>query len=475
MLLQRFFVAVMAGSCVVLAGCASPGVRSGSTAVNALYAQLDQASKNYEAALAQADSGQSEKSGKTMDQALDQLRDAAARCGKTLGCDMQRFVSTYDRLLHTDSGDVAAEQDVDADAESDLPVNQVVPQTQRTVTLLHGHKLSDLIAMNGPVKSALEEWLTWRRPQLMRSYVNYAYLRHLMWPKFKKAGLPEAILFGILTKESGGKVHAVSRSNAKGPLQFMYATGARFGLHTVDGFDQRFDPAMSAHAAAEYIDEQLKVFNDNLELVLAAYNGGEGRVGRLVDGRTVSFYDPQIYFSLPEQTRRYVPLVLAASWLFLHPDSYHLKFPKIKVVPGQIKLVRQASLSELSICLGQDENMRDGWFRTLRNLNPRLNPQDELAPGTMLHVPRKLEAAYARDCTDGPWPILAADLHSGTVPASPPSGLPRHYVVRSGDTLSGIVNQLGCSSVREIARINHLRRPRYAIRVGQRLTLPRCY
>ncbi|HET7299333.1 MAG TPA: transglycosylase SLT domain-containing protein [Oleiagrimonas sp.] len=474
-MLQRFFVAVMAGSCVVLAGCASPGVRSGSTAVNALYAQLDQASKNYEAALAQADSGQSEKSGKTMDQALDQLRDAAARCGKTPGCDMQRFVSTYDHLLHTDSGDVAVEQDVDDTAESDLPVNQVVPQTQRTVTLLHGHKLSDLIAMNGPVKSALEEWLTWRRPQLMRSYVNYEYLRHLMWPKFKKAGLPEAILFGLVTKESGGKVHAVSRSNAKGPLQFMYATGARFGLHTVDGFDQRFDPAMSAGAAAEYIDEQLKVFNDNLELVLAAYNGGEGRVGRLVDGKTVSFYDPQIYFSLPEQTRRYVPLVLAASWLFLHPDSYHLKFPKIKVVPGQIKLVRQASLSELSICLGQDENMRDGWFRTLRNLNPRLNPQDELAPGTLLHVPRKLEAAYARDCTDGPWPILAADLHSGTVPAPQPSGLPRHYVVHSGDTLSGIVSRLGCSSVREVARMNHLRRPHYAIRVGQRLTLPRCY
>ena len=46
----------------------------------------------------------------------------------------------------------------------------------------------------------------------------------------------------MLAKESGGKVHAVSRSGASGPLQFMYATGSRFGLGTVDGFDQRFDP-----------------------------------------------------------------------------------------------------------------------------------------------------------------------------------------------------------------------------------------
>ena len=50
---------------------------------------------------------------------------------------------------------------------------------------------------------------------------NYQYLRFEMWPEYQKAGLPEAMLFGILAKESGGKVHAVSRSGAAGPLQFM--------------------------------------------------------------------------------------------------------------------------------------------------------------------------------------------------------------------------------------------------------------
>lgn len=465
----------MAVPCVVLAGCAGVGTRNTAGAdAGSPYAQLDASTRAYEVAWAKARNGQSQATDQAMRDALAKLRAAAARCADTVGCDEQRFMSAYSHLLQLDDGDVALDL-ADHDDDGDLSVDQAVPQAQRTITLLHGHKLSDLIAMNGPVKAALEQWLTWRRPALMRSYVNYQYLRHLMWPQFKKAGLPEAVLFGILTKESNGRVNAVSSADAKGPLQFMYATGARFGLHYVDGFDQRFDPALSSKAAAAFLNEQLKVFNDNLELVLAAYNAGSGRIRRQVNGDTgMSFYDPDVYFDLPKQTRRYVPLVLAASWLFLHPERYHLTWPKIDATPGQIKLARQASLSEVAICLGQDEGMRTGWWRTLRNLNPRLSPQDELPPGTVVHVPRKLESAYARDCTDGPWPILAADLHSGTVPAPPPSGLPRHYIVRSGDTLSGIVRKLGCSSVHSVARLNGLGR-HYGIRVGQQLTLPRCY
>jgi membrane-bound lytic murein transglycosylase D len=176
--------------------------------------------------------------------------------------------------------------------------------------------LSDLIALNDPVKVALEQWLTQLRPNLMLAYENYQYLRYRMWPEYQKAGLPEALLFGMLAKESGGKVHAVSRSGASGPLQFMYATGVRFGLGTVNGFDQRFDPQLSARANAAYLNEQLAVFNDNLELVLGAYNGGEGAMQRVANRNPeAGFWDPRIYFDLSPETRDYVPMVLAAAWL----------------------------------------------------------------------------------------------------------------------------------------------------------------
>lgn len=443
----------------------------------------------YETALQQARAGDVGASQKTLTQSLDQLKQAAARCSDVEGCDPQRFFSVFDRLLRLKDGDFQDDQDLNGDVDASqaaLAAGRTgaasLPQAQRSVTLLRGQKLSELIAMNGPVKSALEDWLTWRRPNLIDAYVNYEYLRSQMWPEYKKADLPEALLFGIMAKESGGKVHAVSRSGAAGPLQFMYATGLRFGLGTENGFDMRYDPAASAHANAEYLNEQLKVFNNNLELTIGAYNGGEGRMRRLVgDDSSVSFYDPRIYDQLAPETRDYVPAVLAAAWLFLHPDSYNLKFPRIDGKPGSIVLKRAASLSELTVCLGNTMGMEDGWFRTLRNLNPRLDPQVAQPIGTTLQVPRLLEKAYAARCVDGPWPILAADLHSAVVPvvkdddarsASSVSKRSRTYVVRRGDTLGSITRKLHCTNVREVTELNGFKNHR--ISVGQRLKLPVC-
>ena len=486
-LAHRFRLAPLVAGLALLTACASGGGSRAPADVNTLYTQLDQASKGYETALQQAREGDDQASEQSLKDSLDSLKQAAARCGATPGCDSQRFYSVFDRLLRLKDGSFFAGDDLEAVGE-ETPGEDVagkpggaatLPQAQRSVTLLRGHKLSELIAMNGPVKAALEMWLTQWRSNLVDTWINYQYMRYEMWPQYDKADLPEALLFGIMAKESGGKVHAVSRSGAAGPLQFMYATGLRFGLNNQNGFDTRFDPSEAARANAEYMDEQLKAFNDNLELSLAAYNGGEGRMRRMVGGNTgVSFYDPTIYNQLSEETREYVPAVLAAAWLFLHPDSYNLNFPKIDGAPGRITLKRPASLSELTICMGSAQGMDDGWFRTLRNLNPRLNPQDEQPVGSQLQVPKELESVYASRCVDGPWPILASDLHSAVVPEvvkpEPKRTVRPHsrYIVRRGDTLLGIVHKLGCSDVRELSDINDLKHHR--IRAGQVLRLPAC-
>ena len=477
----------------VLAGCASSGgSRTAPTPqLDALYGQLDQASKSYELALQQAREGDGPASQKTLSGALEQLKRASAQCGGVAGCDPQRFFAVYDRLLRLKDGSFSLGDDVEVSGEQ-MPDTAAagkagaasLPQAQRSVTLLHGQKLSELIAMNGPVKAALEMWLTQWRSNLMDAYVNYQYMRYQMWPAYQSRDLPEAILFGIMAKESGGKVHAVSRSGAAGPLQFMYATGLRFGLNSDGGFDERFDPALAARANAEYLDEQLAIFNNNLEVTLAAYNGGEGRMRRLVGEDTaVSFYDPRIYNQLSQETRDYVPAVLAAAWLFLHPDSYNLRFPKVDGVPGSITLSRPASLSELTVCLGSAGGMDNGWFRTLRNLNPRVDPQVALPAGTRLVLPKLLEKPYAARCTDGPWPILANDLHTAVVPVVPTTPDPpparasatskaRSYTVKRGDTLAAIVRKLGCSDVQEVAQLNGIRQQH--IKPGQTLKLPAC-
>jgi membrane-bound lytic murein transglycosylase D len=120
----------------------------------------------------------------------------------------------------------------------------------------------------------------------------------------------------------------------------------------------------------------------------------------------------------------------------------------------------------------------------LRNLNPRLDPQASQPQGTRILLPKLLERPYEARCVDGPWPILANDLHTAVLPVAPPdppsapSSKPantaktRSYVVKRGDTLTGIVSKLGCSSVQEVAQMNGLNHQH--IKPGQSLKLPSC-
>ena len=463
-------------ACSFLAGCAGQPAQSTASkadnAVDALYTRMDADTQRY---LAAGDSG------KTADAsaALDDLRAAANACVITRGCDGVRFVAAFDKLLRErtvvpPAGDgEAAPAEAPAEAGESAPIVAALPEAQRSVALLKGRKLADIIAMNDPVKLAIEQWLTQYRPNLMKAFENYQYLRSRMWPEYEKAGLPEALLFGMLAQESGGKVHAVSRSGASGPLQFMSATGARFGLGVVDGFDQRFDPALSARANAAYVNERLGELNDNLELAIGAYNGGEGAMQRLAArAPQESFWSPKIYFALSQETRDYVPMVLAAAWLFLHPERYNLVFPKLDTKSVRVTLQKPASLDELTICLGQSGNA-DGWFRTLRNLNPALDPRQKLDAGSSIDAPAFAAAEYAKSCAGGKWVELAADLHSAAQPVVPPAppreSRPRLYTVRKGDTLAAIARKTGCSSAGELARINHLKAPDYLVRIGQEL------
>jgi membrane-bound lytic murein transglycosylase D len=457
--------------------------------IGALYTRLDADEKRFTAARASAATLGAEKSAVDARAALDDLQAASAQCIALRDCESQRFIAAFDHLLRQDSGLLGEDagnpapdgNDANAEAGVSSPVAAALPEVKRSVALLKGRELSDLIALNDPVKVALEQWLTQLRPNLMLAYENYQYLRYRMWPEYQKAGLPEALLFGMLAKESGGKVHAVSRSGASGPLQFMYATGARFGLGTVNGFDQRFDPQLSAHANAAYLNEQLAVFNDNLELVLGAYNGGEGAMQRVANrSPDASFWDPKIYFELTPETRDYVPMVLAAAWLFLHPERYHLVFPHLEAKPAALALAVATSIDELTICLGQDGNP-NGWFRTLRNLNPTYEPQQALPAGTRIELPARLVPAYEKSCAGGKWVELASELHNAAVPVAPPgartakaprsSSAAHSYVVRKGETLGAIGRKTGCG-LGELASVNHIKGPAYAVRPGQTLQVP---
>jgi len=441
--------------------------KSARAQANGLYAAAEVAVKNFD-----ADAPISHM------ESLKQLRALLQRCRSVRGCEQARIVEQYEKLvLSIAAGSQALVVETEAVETTDLLeqsrghlIGAKLPEMHRSMTLLRGKRLAELIELNEPVKAAMGDWLSSMRPQLIEAYKNYAYLRPLMLPAYQSAELPEALLFGILAKESGGRVHAYSSAGAVGPLQFMPATAMRFGLLTHNGFDTRLDPSAAANANARYINEQLGKLNNDLELVLAAYNGGEGRVGRLYAKHKQGFWNDAVYLSLPEETRYYVPSVLAAAYLFLHPGKFGLNFPEANGATAEVKLDNAVSLSELAICLGQD-GREEGWFRTLRNLNPAAKPDRRLPAGTPFRIPEAALASYAKQCLSAKFMTQIAGLHEARVPSA--ASLVG-YVVRSGDTLAGIARKAGCSSVGLIAQINEIPAPQFAIKPGQKIKLPSC-
>ena len=443
--------------------------------------------------------------------ALEDMEDVMLACEKQRGCSVPQLLTTYKRLLKADADAQAGQGPEDADVdglEGTLPTADVPAAASASALLAEDERFKRMVQLNPAVQASIRRWLTDMRVSLMTSHENYQYMQHLMSPAFKRSGLPEALLFGILAKESNGRVHARSRAGAAGPLQFMPATGRRFGLGPDGtGFDTRYDPRLSADAAAVYLNERFAQHGNEIEYWLAGYNGGEGRalrVYREAAGR--SFWDPAVYNQFPAETKDYVPMVIAAAWLYLHPQEYGLTFPKIDTRPATFTLERPASIYELTICLGNG-NTRDGYMRALRNLNPSYEAESLLPVGTTLAGTTRMASLYKRWCVRGERADLAAELVNSdpraaivrtgaievlstdgdpppaAVPPSaaaprPPEAAPapapaRTHRVARGETLGSIAQRYGCD-VPVLARANGLRAPAYVLRQGQSLKLEGC-
>lgn len=447
--------------------------------------QMQSIADRYETALDRWQHEDSELAASELKVLRRELSGAAQDCAERKECDAGRALAVYADLLRRHGEGLVgrsadhAEGPFDEKTAADEGAGSVMladlPEATETITLLKGRELRDVIAINGPVKAALNEWLTWMRPQLIESFENYQFLRRQMWPEYEAAGLPEAVLFGILAKESLAKVHAVSRVGASGPLQFMPATGARFGLgRDAQGFDTRFDPQLAARANVRYLNERFAAFNNDLAFALAAYNGGEGRLLRIYRGASrKNFWDAALNSRLPAETRDYVPMVLAAAWLFLHPDEYGVVFPNVAAQPAELVLRQVTSVNQLAICLGQ-EGSRSGWFRALRNLNPRLEPHEHLAIGSKLQVPATVLDDYGTHCVDGERARLAALIANASKRHPSALLLAAGYTVRRGDSIDRIARRHQCGSPLALAASNGIKGPRFMIRPGQTIRLAGC-
>lgn len=124
---------------------------------------------------------------------------------------------------------------------------------------------------------------------------------------FAEEGVPPELIW-LAEVESSFNPSARSPVGATGLFQFMPATAERFGMKLAPT-DERLDPHKSARAAAQYLHFLHGRFG-SWPLALAAYNAGEGRVGRTLRSHNGSTF-ADIADHLPSETQMYVPKVLS--------------------------------------------------------------------------------------------------------------------------------------------------------------------
>lgn len=125
-------------------------------------------------------------------------------------------------------------------------------------------------------------------------------------------GLPKELKY-IAVIESNLNPAATSSVGAGGPWQFMPYTAREFGLTVSNYIDDRRDYYKSTHAAAKYLLTLYKQMHDWL-LVMAAYNGGPGRVyNAMKRSGSKNFWSLQYY--LPEESRTYVKRFIATHYV----------------------------------------------------------------------------------------------------------------------------------------------------------------
>jgi membrane-bound lytic murein transglycosylase D len=125
-------------------------------------------------------------------------------------------------------------------------------------------------------------------------------------------GLPKELKY-IAVIESNLKTGAVSSKGAGGPWQFMPGTARQFNLVINNYTDERTDYFKSTHAASRYLLSLYKQLHDWL-LVMAAYNGGPGRVMSAIQrSGSRNFWELQYY--LPEESRTYVKRFIATHYI----------------------------------------------------------------------------------------------------------------------------------------------------------------
>lgn len=256
-------------------------------------------------------------------------------------------------------------------------------------------RLFDLYGLPQVENRAIDRELQWFANHL--SYLDraqsraepflFSIVRHI--EKQKVPG--ELALLPIV--ESAFQPHAISRANAAGIWQFIPETGKRFGLKKSHSYDGRRDVYASTRAAIKYLKRLHEKFDDWL-LAIAAYNCGEGAVAKAIQ-KNMNRHKPTDFWSLdlPEETRAYVPRLIAVSRVFAENEKYGVL---LRHMPNEALFKAVKMTEPLDLALAADA--ADISIEKLFELNPGFRHKNADVPGSYrIYIPADKTRTFRKE------------------------------------------------------------------------------
>ena len=236
-----------------------------------------------------------------------------------------------------------------------------------------GFKMNNLTT---DLVASQEQWYATRPSYIGRMTERSSkYLYHVV-EELERRNMPtELALLPFI--ESAFNPHAVSGAKAAGMWQFMPATGKYFSLKQNVFRDDRRDVLASTKAALTYLQKLHGMFGD-WHLALAAYNWGEGSVGRAIaknqrEGLATDYGS----LSMPDETRNYVPKLLAVKNIVANPLTFNATLPEI---PNHPYFQSVSITRDLDVALAA--KLAEIKLEDFKSLNPSANKPVIFAAGT---------------------------------------------------------------------------------------------
>jgi LysM repeat protein len=296
--------------------------------------------------------------------------------------------------------------------------------------------LQAMAVFMGPGRGYFTKWLA-----------RKSRYEELIQAKLAERDMPADLMY-LAMCESGFNPKAWSKASASGMWQFISGTGRRYGLHDDWWYDPRRDPLLATEAALDYLDDLNDEFND-WHLAMAAYNCGEGKIRKLrAQDSTRGYWQ----MALPQETRFYVPKILAAMIIGHDPKRYgfNIENPEPKLTFDTATVTYCLTISTIAKAAGVKED-------TIISLNSGLRrwctPPNK-ASGFTLYLPEGTRDTF--------WKNYEALDKSSLVNW-------HHHIVQKGDNLGSIAARYRVS-VAAIKATNKIKGNRLSLR--QSLIIP---